>query len=529
MNNSYYDSGRSNILSSDGIAATSHPLATMEAISILKNGGNAIDAAIAASIVLSVVEPNASGIGGDCFAIVAPKGKNPVSYNGSGIAPKYCSFEYFQNNNIKSIDLESPHSVTIPGAIDAWSTIHSNHGKLEFRQLFLKAIEYAYSGFNVTEKVANSWKKEEKKLSRNYNSKKIFLNDGSSYNFTSQYRNELLAKTLEIISNKGPKEFYEGVIAKDIVESLNKLGGLHTVEDFSRQKTIKNKTIYTSYNDVFLHQCPPNGPGITVLLMMKAMEQLIIKNFKPTSFERYHIEAEITKLAYKVREENIADPDFNNIDLKDILSQKTIEKIIKNVFMDKCCNIGKLNIPAHPETTYLTVVDRDLNTISIINSICYAFGSAITTDKTGILLQNRGVNFRLEKNHPNCIDALKRPLHTIIPGMVFNNSEEAILSYGVMGGQFQPVGHTHFLNNVFDYNMTIQNAIDHPRAFHYDNIYQLEYGIDQDVEEQLKSIGHNVQRVKLPHGGGQAIQIDLKKGVLIGGSDFRKDGCALGL
>ena len=197
--------------------------------------------------------------------------------------------------------------------------------------------------------------------------------------------------------------------------------------------------------------------------------------------------------------------------------------------MTDCYNVGNLNIPAHPETIYLTVVDRNLNAISIINSICYVFGSGITTNNTGIMLQNTGTNFRLEKNHPNCIDSLKRPLHTIIPGMMYDDKGNLSLSYGVMGGQFQPVGHTHVLNNIIDYNMNVQESLDFPRGFYFNDQYQLESGIKQSVKERLESVGHKIIDARAPHGGGQAILIDHSKGVLIGGSDPRKDGCAIGL
>ena len=521
--------GRSNVLSSEGIAATSHPLASLEAISIMKKGGNAIDAAIAASAVLSVVEPNATGIGGDCFAIVAPNSKKPISYNGSGINPEKANLSYFKENNIKSIELDSPHSVTVPGAIHAWGEIHNDHGNLEFEQLFLNAIKYAEEGFAITEIVSSSWNKSINKLKKNNTTKRTFLSEGKSYKFSDKFKNPALANTLKRISKKGSNEFYESDLTNDIVKSLNQLGGLHTLEDFSKQATIKSNTINSTYKENIIHQCPPNGPGITVLIMMKMMELLNIEKFSPMSFERFHIEAEITKLAYKLREENIGDPNFNKLDLDHILSPKIIRNSIDKILMNKCIDIGNLNIPAHPETTYLTVVDKDLNLISFINSICYAFGSGITTNETGILLQNRGVNFRLEENHPNSIDSHKRPLHTIIPGMVLNKNEEAILSYGVMGGQFQPVGHTHFLNNIFDYDMSVQEAIDFPRAFHFNNKYLLELGIDLITENNLNLIGHNTLRSKTPHGGAQAIKIDLNKGVFIGGSDPRKDGCALGL
>tara|TARA_B100000287_G_scaffold12292_1_gene12586 strand:+ start:418 stop:2001 length:1584 start_codon:yes stop_codon:yes gene_type:complete len=515
-------------LSSNGMAATSHPLATEEAIKILKKGGNAVDASIAASVVLSVVEPNATSIGGDCFAIVKMEGKDPVSYNGSGIAPEKANYEYFKKNKIDKIGLTSPHSVTIPGALDAWKNIHNDFGKLDFEELFLAAIDFAKNGFKVTRVVANAWNKSLSKLLENKNSKNVFLNNGKSYQFSELRKNIPLGNTLELISKKGVSEFYEGSIANDMVKSLNELGGLHTLEDFSKQKTIKSETISSKYKNIQIHQCPPNGPGVTVLLMMKLLEKLEINKFSYNSVERFHLEAEVTKQAYKVKEENLADPNFVNVNLDKIISDEFINNIYKSISLNKCSDIGDLNIPNHPETVYLSVVDKDLNTVSMINSVCYAFGSGITTDKAGIILHNRGTNFRVEEGHPNCIEGLKRPLHTIIPGMVLDHNGLSSLSYGVMGGQYQPVGQVHVLNNILDFEMSPQQAITFPRAFHFNNVYKLEKEVSEEIKDGLSTIGHNAVYVDETHGGGQAIQIDRLKGNLIGGSDPRKDGYAKG-
>ena len=515
-------------ISSNGMAATSHPLATEEAIKILKKGGNAVDAAIAASVVLSVVEPNATSIGGDCFAIIKMEGKDPVSYNGSGIAPEKANYEFFKKNNIDTIGLTSPHSVTVPGALDAWKNIHKDFGKLDFEELFLAAINFAHNGFEVTKVVANTWNKNLNKLSQNKNSKKFFLNNGKSYQLSDLRKNIPLGNTLELISKKGVSEFYEGSIANDMVKSLNALGGLHTLEDFSKQKTIKSETISSEYKNIQIHQCPPNGPGITVLLMMKLLEKLEINKFNSNSVERFHLEAEVTKQAFKVKEENLADPNFVNVNLDKILSDEFIDNIYESISLNKCNDIGDLNIPNHPETVYLSVVDKDLNTVSIINSVCYAFGSGITTDKTGIILHNRGTNFRVEEGHPNCIEGLKRPLHTIIPGVVLDHNGRTSLSYGVMGGQYQPVGQVHVLNNILDFEMSPQQAITFPRAFHFNNIYKLEKEVSKEIKDGLSKIGHTVVHIDDTHGGGQAIQIDRLKGNLIGGSDPRKDGYAKG-
>ena len=515
-------------ISSNGMAATSHPIATEEALRILQKGGNAVDAAIAASVVLSVAEPNATSIGGDCFAIIKMNGKDPVSYNGSGIAPAKANFDYFKENNIDKIGLTSPHSVTIPGALDAWNSIHNDFGKLDFEELFHKGIDIAKNGFKVTKVVANAWSNVFNKLNDNPYSRKHMLNNGKSYQFNEVNKNPALGETLEKISKNGVKEFYEGSIAEDLVKTLKEFGGLHTIEDFHKQKTIKSDTLSDRYRDIIIHQCPPSGPGITVLVMMKLLEKLGIEKYDVNSFERFHLEAEVTKQAYKLKEENIGDPEFVDLDLKKILSEQNIDNISKNISINGCADVGDLNIPNHPETVYLSVVDRDLNVVSIINSVCYAFGSGITGDKSGVVLHNRGTNFRVEEGHPNCIQGLKRPLHTIIPGIVMNNKGECELSYGVMGGQYQPVGQVHVLNSIIDYNLTPQQAISFPRAFHFNNIYKLEKSIDEKIFNNLKEVGHNVEYIDGTHGGGQAIQIDREKGNLVGGSDPRKDGYAKG-
>ena len=514
--------------SSNAMAATSHPLATEEALKILKIGGNAVDASIAASIVLSVVEPNATSIGGDCFAIVKMDNKDAVSFNGSGLAPEKLNYNFFNDKNIDKIGLTSPHSVTIPGALNAWEKIHKEFGKLDFERLFLGAIDIAKNGHRVTKVVSNAWKNSLNKINGNENSKKIFLKDGRTYQENELMKNIALGETLEAISKKGSKEFYEGEIAKDIIETLNELGGVHTFEDFSKQSTIRSDTIKSNYKGDFIHQCPPNGPGVTVLIMMKLLEKLNIQNYKFNSTERFHLEAEVTKQAYKVKETILGDPNFVNFNLEEILSDENIEEIFNKVNLNSCSDVGDLNIPAHPETIYLTVVDKDLNSVSIINSVCYVFGSGITTNKSGILLHNRGTNFRVENGHPNCIAGLKRPLHTIIPGMLIDKNNKATLSYGVMGGQYQPVGQVHVLNNMIDFGMGPQEALSFPRAFHFNNIYKLEKTVDKEIFHGLKEIGHNVEYFNGTHGGGQAIKINRSEGDLLGGSDPRKDGYAKG-
>jgi gamma-glutamyltranspeptidase/glutathione hydrolase len=520
--------GRSNVLAQNGIAATSHPLSSIEAISVLKKGGNAIDAAIAASAVQVVVEPNATSIGGDCFALISLKGKKPVSVNGSGIAPKKNNMDFFESKKINKIGTTSPHSVTIPGAIHAWYSMHQKFGHLDFQELFTTAENYARNGFPIHEVVAKSWMENTDKLRQHPSTNSIFLKNGKPYSFGETHKNLNLANTLKAIAKNGIIDFYKGYIAEDIVHTLNEVGGLHSMDDFAKQDTIFSDSLYNDYKGVKLHQCPPNGPGITVLMMMAILEKFNFQDINPLSIERFHLQAEATKIAYEQREENIGDPNFNTFNYKKLIDPKNINNLATKISMDKIYEPKNYTITAHPNTIYLTIVDKDQNAVSFINSVCFAFGSGITSDKTGIVLQNRGVNFRLERDHPNMIEGHKRPLHTIIPGLVTDMENNPILSYGVMGGQYQPVGHSQVLQNIFDFGLSAQGAIDFPRAFILENIYKLEKSIPEKIYNGLIKIGHDVEYSKDTHGGGQVIFIDREKGVLIGGSDPRKDGCAIG-
>ncbi len=523
-----YETGRSNILANNAMVATSQPLSSQEAINILRLGGNAVDAAIAASAVLSVIEPGSTGIGGDCFAIVKMENKKPISINGSGINPKKANLNYFKKNKIDSIGLLSPHSVTIPGAVDAWFEMHKKFGKLNFEQLFITAENYARSGFPVHEIEAYHWKKNEDKLKKNKITKNEFLINNKAPNFASKYRNVKLADTLNIIGRKGAKGFYEGDIAKDMVKSLNHLGGTHTEEDFYNQKTIFSDTLISKYKENFINQCPPNGPGVIVHLMMKLLEKFNWSNINYLDSQRFHIQAEVTKVCFEIKESIIGDPNFSNINFDELISDNSINKLFNKIVLDRAYDSKKAYVTSHPETVYLTVVDKDLNSVSFINSICHAFGSGICSENTGILFQNRGVNFRLEEGHPNCIDSNKRPLHTIIPGLLTNEKNQAVMSYGVMGGQYQPIGQAHVLQNIFEFGMSIQESIDAQRAFALNGKLKIEKSFSKTLINKLSNLGHDIQVVEDGIGGGQGIIINRKDGNLIAGSDPRKDGLAIG-
>ncbi len=520
--------GRSNVLGQNGMVATSNPLSSLEAINILQKGGNAIDAAIAASAVQAVVNPSATGVGGDCFAIVSINGKDPISVNGSGIAPKKANFEYYKTNKINSIGLTSPHSVTIPGSVHAWCSMHEKFGKIELEEVLLGAINFAKNGFPIHEVEALAWVENENKLKANQNSKNLFLKNNKSYSYGDIFKNNQLANTLQKIAKHKIKGFYESNITIDMVKTLNSLGGLHTEEDFYSQKTSFTQTISKYYKNYKIHQCPLYGPGIIVLMMMAMNEKLKLENYNSSSVERYHLQAEITKVCFEVKETILGDPDFNSLDINKLLDENFINFLCTKVSLNNIYNSEKSYVTSNPETVYLSVVDRDLNAVSFINSICHSFGSGISTSESGILFQNRGVNFRLSENHPNVIDSHKRPLHTIIPGLITNQKNESLYSYGVMGGQYQPVGQSHVLQNIFDYGFSVQEALDHPRIFALNGKLKLEKSIEQNILNKLKKTGHNIEIEKNSIGGGQCIKIDRINGVLSGGSDSRKDGLALG-
>ena len=520
--------GRSNVLGQNGMVATSNPLSSLEAINILKKGGNAIDAAIAASAVQAVVNPSATGVGGDCFAIVSINGKDPVSVNGSGIAPKKAKLEYYKTNKINNIGLTSPHSVTIPGSVHAWCSMHEKFGNIELEEVLLGAINFARNGFPIHEVEALAWKENENKLKANENSKNLFLKNNKSYGYGEVFKNYQLANTLQNIAKHKIKGFYESNITRDMVKTLNSLGGLHTEEDFYSQRTSFTPTISNYYKDYKIHQCPLYGPGIIVLMMMALNEKLNLGSYNSSSVQRYHLQAEITKVCFEVKETILGDPDFNSLDVNKLLEEDFINSLCAKVRLNNVYKSEKSYVTSNPETVYLSIVDRDLNAVSFINSICHSFGSGITSSESGILFQNRGVNFRLEENHPNVIDSHKRPLHTIIPGLITDHKNECVYSYGVMGGQYQPVGQSHVLQNIFDYGYSVQEALDQPRIFALNGKLKLEKSIEQNIASKLKEMGHNIEIEKNAIGGGQCIKIDRINGVLFGGSDPRKDGMAIG-
>ncbi len=521
--------GRSPAYGLHGMAATSHSLATLTAIDMLRAGGNAVDAVIAASAVLCVVEPQSTGIGGDCFVLYAPANQSGkvIALNGSGKSPGAAKLSWFLEQGMKQISLQSPHSVTVPGAVDAWCQLHKDYGKKDFADLLAPAIRLATEGYTVHPRVAHDWAQLTKKLRATENAARMLLVNGDAPRAGDRHHQLELGRTLQVIAKQGRDGFYTGPVADDMVSYLQSLGGLHTLADFAAPQAEYVTPISTQYRGYEVVECPPNGQGLTALIMLNILSGFDLTDFAPMSAQRLHLECEAARLAYGVRDRYIADPDQADIPVETLLSEDYTAHLRAKISLNKTMPpLADSDFPTHPDTVYLCVVDADGNAVSFINSVFHGFGSGLVSPKTGVVLQNRGAGFTLGKGHRNAIAPDKRPLHTIIPGMLMK-AGRAVMPFGVMGGQYQPTGHAHFLTNLLDYRMDVQAALDFPRVFHDGKICQVERGVPTQVRDELIAMGHKVVPAALPHGGGQAIWI-AEKGGLVGGSDARKDGCALG-
>ena len=521
--------GRSTVHAVNGMAATSHPLATLAAIDTLQAGGNAVDAAVTAGAVLCAVEAKSTGIGGDCFILYAPRGRGPIiGLNGSGRAPLRATPEWFIDRGITRIEPRSVHAVTVPGAIDAWERILADHGTMGLERCLQPAIRYCEEGAPVSPRTAWDWAALVDALKADPTARRIFLPRGRAPRVGEVHRQPELGKTLRTIAKKGAAGFYKGAVARDIVGYLRRLGGLHTLDDFARHASDYVTPIRTRYRDHTVLEIPPSGQGITALIMLNILAGFELSGLDPSGPERLHLEAEAARLAYSARDAFIADPTVAEVPTARLLSKRYADSERARIRRDRA--ITDLEPGAAlplVDTVYLTVVDRDHNAVSFINSTFWSFGSGLVSPKTGVVLQNRGAGFNVDPDHPNCIGPAKRPLHTIIPGMLMKGAR-AVMPFGVMGGYYQPTGHAHLVSNILDFGMDLQEAVDAPRALHVEGALNIERGIDAQCARRLRKLGHRVVGVEVPFGGAQAIWIDWRGGTLIGASEPRKDGCALG-
>jgi len=521
--------GRSLVFAEQAMAATSHPLASRTANQILDNGGNAVDAAVSAAVVLGLCEPMMTGLGGDLFALYWPAGADkPVALNASGRAPDASDAQALRAQGHQTIPTESAHSVSIPGAIDGFDRLITDHGNLNLAQCLAPAIHYARAGVPVAPRTCADWHAHQGRLSGT--ARKFFLHNDKAPVLGSLFKAPGQAEVLEAIARDGRAGFYEGPVAQDMVDSLNALGGVHTMQDFAATACDYVEPISTNYRGHELIELPPNVQGTTALMMANILSRFDIDKLDPFGAERVHIECEAAKLAYDARDRFVADPQKATVDVDRLLSDKVADQLAALIDPKRVIeNAFDASAAVHKDTVYLTVVDKDRNAISLIYSIFHAFGSGLASDRYGILFQNRGAGLNLKQGHPNELAGGKRPMHTLIPGML-RQPDEYLMPFGVMGGQYQAAGHARFVSNVVDFDMDIQAAMDAPRSFPEPGSGQLtlESGYGDAVAAQLASIGHKVFRPEIGIGGSQAIRIDWKTQMLSGASDPRKDGCALG-
>ncbi|NBZ89544.1 gamma-glutamyltransferase family protein [Stagnihabitans tardus] len=514
--------GRSAVYASNGMAATSHPLAAATAIDMLKQGGNAVDAAIAAALLLGICEPQMTGIGGDCFILLKPAGSDEVlALNGSGRSPAAATAQRLRDQGHKTVPIRGIEAVTLPGAIDAFCTLSESHGRLGLAASLAPAIRYAEEGVPVAPRVAFDWAEEASCLQGA--ARDHYLINGQVPKLGQTFRAPGQAEVLRRIAREGRKGFYEGEVAEDMIASLRALGGLHAHDDLAAVKATWGAPVSGDYAGHELLEHPPNGQGATAVLMLNILKHFDLASLHPFGPERAHLEAEAAKLAYDARNRFIAETSPR---LDHMLSPETAAKLAALIDPKRAMKAAApLTEAVHRDTVLLTVVDRDGMAVSLIYSIFWGFGSGLASTKFGINFQNRGAGFTLTEGHPNELAGKKRPMHTIIPAML-RHQGRVTMPFGVMGGAYQPTGHARLVTNLLTYGMDLQSAMDAPRCF-AEQTLSVERGYAPETLAKLSEMGHVVTIPDEPLGGAQAILMD-ETGVLIGASDPRKDGCALG-
>ncbi len=538
-----YQSGRSVVMAPNAIVATSHPLAAQVGLDILRKGGNAIDAAIAVNATLGVVEPMSCGIGGDLFALVwDSKTQKLYGLNACGRSPYKISCAYFAQKKLKEIPEAGPLPWSVPGCVDGWEELRKRFGTLPLETLLRPSIDYAEGGFPVSEVIAERWREAEPKLKPYPDSVHAFLPGGRAPRAGEVFRNPDLARSYRAIARGGRDAFYRGRIAEEIVAFSEKNGGLFALKDFADHTSTWVDPVSTTYRGYEVWELPPPGQGIAVLQMLNILEGYDLKKLGPTSADYWHLLIEAKKLAYADRAKFYADPDFAKLPVAELISKPYAEKRRKLIDPAK----ARKNVPPgdpkleRGDTVYLTVVDRDRNCVSLIQSNYFGFGSMMVPGRLGFPLQNRGALFALDEEHLNCLKPHRRPFHTIIPGMVTLNGRPWF-TFGVMGGDMQPQGQVQVLLNLIDFGMNVQEAGEAPRVEHLGcakptgaaaskdgGQTKAERGLPPGVLYELTRRGHNVCTVLRNGGGYQGILIDPKTNMLHGGTEYRNDGCAVG-
>ena len=529
---------RSEVIGQNGMVATSHPLATQIGLDILKQGGTAVDAAIAANIALGLMEPTGNGIGGDLFAIIWDAQSNKLhGLNASGPAPVNLSIDYFEQQGLKKIPAYGPLPVTVPGAVDGWVKLHEKFGKLKFKSLFKPTIEYAEKGFPITETIAYYLDKSQKRFENYPNFSEVWIKNGKMPQKGEIFKNPQLANTLRIIAEKGRAGFYEGEIAQIMANFVQAQGGFLTYDDLAGFHSEWTQPVSSNYRGYDVWELPPNGQGIAALQILNILENYDLKKMGLFSSEYIHLFTEAKKIVFADRAKYYADPNFSNIPVNELISKSYAKERAKLINLDKASKANDAGILKSGDTIYLTVADKFGNMVSLIQSNYRGMGSGMMPTGLGFMLQDRGELFSLDKNHKNALEGGKRPFHTIIPAFVTKDGKPFI-SFGVMGGATQPQAHAQIIINMIDFGLNLQEAGDAPRIVHSGSSQptgevmtdggslSIESGFGKQIEQELSSKGHTIKYQKGVFGGYQAIM--LKDGVYYGASETRKDGQAAG-
>ncbi|MDA7828418.1 gamma-glutamyltransferase [Gammaproteobacteria bacterium] len=529
---------RSEVIAKNGMVATSHPLASQIGLQILKDGGNAIDAAIAANVALGLMEPTGNGIGGDLFVILwDAKTKKLYGLNASGPSPQSISIEFFTANKLEKIPSYGPLPVSVPGAVDGWIKLHERFGKLPFEELFKPTIDYANNGFPLTETIAYYLELSSQRFKTYPNFKNIWMPDGIYLKKGDVFKNPKLASTLGDIATSKRSSFYEGDMAKIMSDFVISQGGFLSTNDLAQYHAEWVEPVSTNYRGYDVWELPPNGQGIAALQILNLLERYNINKMGLFSSEYIHHFVEAKKLAFADRAKYYADPDFNDIDIHYLISKEYADLRAKHINPLKSSisvNAGSLK---DGDTIYLTTADKEGNMVSLIQSNYRGMGSGMVPPGLGFMIQNRGELFSLDKDHANSLVGGKRPFHTIIPAFITKDNKPFI-SFGVMGGATQPQAHAQIAINIIDFNLNLQEAGDAPRIVHTGSSQptgetmvnggslSLEKAFTETIIEELKTKGHIINYQPGIFGGYQAIM--LKGGVFYGASESRKDGHAVG-
>lgn len=522
----FFEPRRSCVYTTNGMAATSHPLATEAAVSVLQQGGNAVDAAVSAALVQCVTEPQMVGIGGDCFALVSEPDGRLYGLNASGRAPAAADPDRLRAAGLTEIGDSTVHCVTVPGAVRGFEALVDRLGRLGLDSAVARAIELASGGFPVAPRVALDWSKTEA-LAVHAGARRHLLFDGQVPEPGRIVTFPALAQSLKAIAEGGSKGFYEGPIAADIVATLAEAGGVMTQDDLASCQVDWVDPVSRTYRGLEIVELPPNGQGAIALLMLGILERFELAGMDPLGADRFHLHMEAARAAYAVRDACLADPDAMAVGTAQLFDDDLVSRIAGQI--DPKARNRQLGsaMPTGSDTVYLSVADSEGRIVSLIASVFTNFGSRIVTQKTGIVLHSRGAAFNLTAGHPNEYGPGKRPMHTIIPALARQDGR-TVCGFGVMGGQYQAAGHAHVISNLVDFGMDPQQALDVPRMFITDGGLSVEPTVPQHTQARLKAMGHEIEIADAPIGGGQIIWRDPASGCFCGGSEPRKDGMAAG-